>query len=113
MTEDFPMKNLLMVALCAGMLGSLSGCAMATGGSNSVTGFIYSGYRSSGVVGTGTGNKTGQACASSILGWIAVGDASITAAAEEGKITQIHHVDHDQMDILGLYATSCTTVVGQ
>jgi hypothetical protein len=107
------MKNLLMVGLCAVMLGSLSGCAMATGGSNGVTGFIYSGYRSSGVVGTGTGNKTGQSCASSILGWIAVGDASITAAAEEGKITQIHHVDHDQMDILGLYATSCTTVVGQ
>lgn len=107
------MKNLLKVALGAMMLCSLGGCAMAGGGSNSVSGFIYSGYRTSGVVGTGTGAKTGQACASSILGWIALGDASITAAAEEGKITQIHHVDHDVMDILGIYATSCTTVVGQ
>jgi hypothetical protein len=107
------MKNLFMVALLAVGLTTLSGCAMGAGGSNSVTGFIYSGYKSGGVVGSGTGNKTGQACAMSILGWLGLGDASVSAAMADGKITQIAHVDHDITGILGIYASSCTTVVGQ
>jgi hypothetical protein len=107
------MKSLLKVGFGAAMLSSLGGCAMATGGNGMVEGLIYSGYKMGGVVGSGAGTKSGQACASSILGWIALGDASIASAKAAGGITQVAHVDHDIFSILGLYATSCTTVVGQ
>ena len=107
------MKNIARLVIGALMLGTLGGCAMASGGDAGVFATIYTGYKSSGHLGTGTGNKTGEACASSILGIIATGDASVSAAMDAGKITQIHHVDHSIMNILGIYASTCTEVVGQ
>jgi hypothetical protein len=108
------MKNLgMMVALGALAVSVIPGCAMATGGSASLTGFIYSGYKTGGVVGPGTGTKTGEACASSILGVFASGDASIAAAKAAGGVTQVAHVDHTISTILGIYASTCTIVVGQ
>ena len=70
------MKNLLKVALLALGLSTLGGCAMAAGGSNSVSGFIYSGYSSGGVVGNGTGTKTGQACATNAACQVDGGDSA-------------------------------------
>ena len=107
------MNTLAKIAFGAIMLGILGGCAMASGGDAAVSGSIYSGYKSSGAVGNGTGNKTGEACASSILGIIGTGDASVSAAMEAGKLTAIHHVDHSNFAILGIYASTCTQVVGQ
>jgi hypothetical protein len=108
------MKNFTVLALSAAMLSTLSvGCAFATGGQGVVSGLIYSGYKMGGDVGPGTGTKTGQACASSILGLVGVGDASIGAAKQAGGITQVAHVDHEVFSLLGLYASSCTIVVGQ
>jgi hypothetical protein len=107
------MKSIVNVVAIGAMAFSLGGCAMATGGNGGVTGTIYSGYKMGGAVGSGTGTKTGQACASSILGALALGDASIAAAKAAGGVTQVAHVDHEIFSILGLYATSCTTVVGQ
>ncbi|HEY3498568.1 MAG TPA: TRL-like family protein [Polyangiaceae bacterium] len=89
------------------------GCAVAQGGNGFVSGFVYSGYKMGGNVGPGAGAKIGESCASSILGMVAVGDASISAAKAAGGITQIAHVDHDNFDVLGVYATTCTIVVGQ
>ncbi len=102
--------NLLTVALVA--LGT-SGCAIAVGGNGFAFGAIYSGYKSPGQVGTAQPAKIGEACASSILGWIATGDASIEEAKRAGGITQIAHVDHEQFSVLGVYATTCTIVHGQ
>jgi hypothetical protein len=107
------MKTLLKLSALAGALLMVSGCAMATGGNGSVTGFLYSGYKMGGSVGPAQGTKTGEACASSILGFIGTGDASVSAAKQAGGITQVAHVDHDVFSILGLYAKSCTVVVGQ
>jgi hypothetical protein len=107
------MKSIVNVVAIGLAAFSLGGCAMASGGNGAVLGTIYSGYKMGGVVGPGAGTKTGQACASSILGVIALGDASISSAKAAGGITQVAHVDHDIFSILGLYATSCTTVVGQ
>ncbi|HVJ89374.1 MAG TPA: TRL-like family protein [Labilithrix sp.] len=53
------------------------------------------------------------ACASSILGVVATGDASLEAAKAAGGITQVAHVDHDNFSVLGVYAKTCTIVVGQ
>jgi hypothetical protein len=106
-------KMLMKAALGAALVSSLGGCAIATGGNGSVDGFLYSGYKMGGAVGPATGTKTGQACASSILGAIAIGDGSIASAKAAGGITQVAHVDHEIFSILGIYASSCTTVVGQ
>ena len=57
------------------------------------------------------GAKEGQACAQSILGVFATGDASIKAAAAAGGITKIDSVDHHStwMVVMGEY---CTIVRG-
>lgn len=103
----------LNFALAAVLSMSLSGCAMAAGGNAFASGFVYSGYKSPGQVGTAQAAKLGEACASSILGWVATGDASVEAAKKAGGITQIAHVDHEQFNVLGVYATTCTIVHGQ
>jgi hypothetical protein len=108
------MKNIAMlVALGAAAVSVIPGCAIATGGQGYLTGSIYSGYKMGGAVGSGTGTKTGEACASSILGVFASGDASIAAAKAAGGITQVAHIDHSVTSILGIYASSCTIAVGQ
>ena len=57
--------------------------------------------------------KKGIACAKSILGLIAVGDASITAAAADGHIREkIVSVSRTQEGILGFYQKWCTIVSG-
>ena len=54
----------------------------------------------------------GRAEATSILGLIATGDASIAAAERNGGITQIHHVDYETHNFLGIVATFTTVVYG-
>jgi hypothetical protein len=107
------MQNLFRLIALLGFALSFGGCAVATGGNGFLSGFVYSAYKMGGNIGPGTGMKMGEACANSIFGVVAVGDASISAAKAAGGITQIAHVDHDNFDILGVYATTCTVVVGQ
>ena len=58
--------------------------------------------------------KRGTASAKGYLGLVAQGDASIQAAAEDGGITNIHHVDFNTRSILsGLYVEHTTIVYGQ
>ncbi len=66
-------------------------------------------------VGTFSGryNKVGTASATSILGLVATGDASITAAARKAGITKIHHVDAETQSILGIITTYTIKVYGQ
>ena len=59
-----------------------------------------------------TGAKIGRAEAWGIVVF-ATGDASISAAAKNGGITRIHHVDHETMSILGIYAKYTTVVYGE
>jgi hypothetical protein len=108
--ENAMKLNLVTVALIS---LATSGCATAVGGNGFALGAIYSGYKTSGQVGTAQPGKMGESCASSILGWIATGDASIDAAKKAGGITQIAHVDHEQFSVIGVYATTCTIVYGQ
>lgn len=57
------------------------------------------------------GTKEGKACAESIMGLVATGDASIKAAAKAGGITKITNVDQYARHrvIIGEY---CTIVRG-
>jgi hypothetical protein len=59
------------------------------------------------------GTKVGTSQCISVLGLIAVGDASIEAAMKNGGIKKIHHVDWDAKNILGVYGQYKTTVYGK
>ena len=102
------MRFILALSL-TGVL-AVSGCAYAA---SPVLGGLYT--KVSGPVNATSsqaGNKTGRVCASSILGIIATGDASIDAAKKAGGITSVTSVDFESTSILGLYATFCTIVHG-
>lgn len=58
------------------------------------------------------GTKVGRAKAMGILGLVAIGDASITAASAAGGIKNVTHVDVETMNILGLYVEYTTVVYG-
>jgi len=48
--------------------------------------------------------KEGKACAQTILGLVATGDASISAAKAAGGITEVAHIDYSAHSILGVVA---------
>ncbi len=56
--------------------------------------------------------KVGRADAWGLL-LFATGDASISAAMQNGGITRIHHVDHETLNILWLFAKYTTIVHGE
>ncbi|HVN40434.1 MAG TPA: TRL-like family protein [Myxococcota bacterium] len=58
------------------------------------------------------GAKEGKACAQSILGLIAQGDASIEAAAKNGGIKTVSTIDHSAKNMLGIIGDYCTIVHG-
>jgi hypothetical protein len=66
---------------------------------------------------TATGNpgsmKVGTAEATSILGIVATGDASIEAAAKAAGITKIHHVDEHAVNYFIFYAKYTVYVYGE
>jgi hypothetical protein len=102
------MKNLSVLALFVAVLSS---CATAR---SPVTGFWYTDTESGlAVTANPAGSKKGQACASSILGLFATGNASIEAARRAGGITQVTSIDEKSNSILGIYATYCTIVMGR
>lgn len=105
-------KNLSLIIITVLAAVFISGCAaMVT--VQPVTGVLYSDVKSPVAVTSNEGySKTGTAQCTSILGWIAQGDASIEAAMKNGKITKIHHVDCHSTNILGIYATYTITVYG-
>jgi len=101
-----------MIRLSAALIlaASLSSCATAL---SPVQGVWYTSAK--GGMGAGAdaaGAKRGKACASSILGLIATGDASVTAAAKQGGINKVGFVDYSAFSVLGLYAEHCILVSG-
>jgi len=102
-------------AVCAAMLGAIltmTGCAvMATG---PVLAPLAVDLRGPVAVGdtNAAASKVGEAQAQGILVF-AFGDASIQAAANQGQITRIHHVDTEVLNVLGLYARYKTIVYGE
>ncbi len=57
-------------------------------------------------------SKVGVAKATSVLGLVATGDASIKAAMQNGKITKVKYVDYEAKNVLGLFGEYTTTVYG-
>ncbi|RMF93723.1 MAG: TRL-like protein family [Candidatus Schekmanbacteria bacterium] len=78
-------------------------------------GVIYTEVKAPAAVGdtSVSAEKVGTAKATSYLGIVATGDASIKTAMENGKITKIHHVDYYTKNILGIIGEYTTTVYGE
>ena len=56
--------------------------------------------------------KEGKACAESILGLIARGDAGVRAAKENGKIKEVTNIEHSARNFFGIAGEWCTIVRG-
>lgn len=79
-----------------------------------LTGFLYTeGTAPYHATEVSSGGKTGSACATSILGLVATGDASIAAAMKAGGIKEVTAVDYSKKNILGFWAEFCTIVTGK
>ena len=59
------------------------------------------------------GSKVGTASATNILGLFATGDASINAAASNGGIKKISHIDAHKKSILGIICNYEVFVYGE
>lgn len=105
------MNRIHLVALIA--VGTLTGCAAGSMRSP-VNGYLYTDAKA-GEAGSGpmSSVNSGRACATSILGLVGTGDASISAAAANGGVTNVSHVDAEVKNILGIWAEYCTVVYGQ
>ncbi|MEW5803300.1 MAG: TRL-like family protein [bacterium] len=100
----------LVVALIAVVF--LSGCGAMT--LTPATGFVYSDIRGPYHATSNEGfSKMGMSRARSILGLVALGDASIDAAMKNGNITKVHHVDYHSKNILSVYAELTVFVYGE
>ncbi|MCK5889102.1 MAG: TRL-like family protein [Methylococcales bacterium] len=59
-----------------------------------------------------TGSKTGKACATTTLGLINKGDASIEAAKQDGNISVVASVDYHTKGFYPIFGKTCTIVTG-
>jgi hypothetical protein len=107
-------SKLTALASLAVLGGALSGCAgLAFQGRGTTFASLYNSTQANeGVTMNNLGAKKGQACASSILGLVTTGDASVATAAKAGGITKVGSIDHEHTNLLGIYATYCINVTG-
>lgn len=105
------LKTLKMLALLLSAVAVLSSCATVK---TPLTGIWYTNVNAPvAVTGNSNSTKVGTSEATSILGLIATGDASIDAAAKSAGITKIHHVDEQGTSIFGLFAKYKVFVYGE
>lgn len=59
-------------------------------------------------------NHNGRASCATYVWVIAVGDCSVQAAMEDGKVSKVHHVDSEfKSYFLGIYSKFTTVVYGE
>ena len=95
--------RLLSIFLAAMVVFSLNGC-------------LYTNTKTpldTDVSNTVLGSKVGRSSARSYLWLVATGDASVAAAARDGGLTTIYHLDAQQkVYVFGLYIESTTIAYG-
>ena len=90
----------------------LTGCL--SGGATPVVGLVLTAVKGP-ITATGQdagSTKIGTSQAISIMGLVAIGDASIETARAQGNIKTISHVDYDALSIMGMYSQYKTIVRG-
>jgi hypothetical protein len=101
---------LFSLSLISAAYLSLSGCIIVA---SPMAGWVYTEDKYGDVATThNSATKEGKACGQSILGMVATGDASVSAAKAAGGITTVASVDHSAKNILGIIGEWCTIVKG-
>ena len=107
------MKRLLSCLLTLGMLTALTGCMSAP--VVPPIGMIYTNFEAPLDIDYSQtdvqGNK-GTSESISILGLVAIGDASAAAAADNAGIDTIEHADYEFFNVIGVYQRYRTVVYG-
>lgn len=62
---------------------------------------------------TAINGKVGRASSKDILGLVAWGDASVRAAADQGGLTTVNHIDYEFVNVLFFFSKYTTIVYGQ
>lgn len=103
------MKKFLMIVSVAVFLSSCAAYSAAP-----VLGALYTDVKApAAATSNAVGKKVGSGKASSILGLVATGDASIETAAKKAGISKISHIDYHSKSILGIFATYEVFVYGE
>ena len=103
--------HLVLGAMLIGV--GLGGCMIVEAPIRGVMGTeVIWGEMATGEASSTTSGKQGKACAESILGLIARGDASVRAAKLNGGITEVTVIDHSARNFLGIVGEWCTIVRG-
>lgn len=98
------MKRIALLMVLFALLSAINGCLYA----NVKTPLDLDADK------TDMGSKVGTSTIQSVLWLVAWGDASTKAAAQNGNIAVIHHMDHEVFSILfGLYSKNTTIVYGE
>lgn len=106
------MNRVVRSAFAVACLLGLSACAVVA--SPVGNGSLFTDVRGPVEVENGVAaSKLGRACAHNILGLVAYGDASITAARKQGGIEQVATIDHDSFSVLSVYSRFCTQLRGE
>jgi len=100
-------KTFVVLAMAA-LMAPLMGCA---GVYSPAQGGIWMDVKGPLHAGDKVGSKEGRACATSYVGLVAMGDASIQTAAANGGITNIESVDHHSKNMV-VIGEFCTIVRG-
>jgi hypothetical protein len=104
------MNKLALAMIGVGFL-SLTACQPVA---SPLAGLLYNESKYVYIATTNTNaTKEGKACAQTIMGLVATGDASISAAKANGGITQVSHIDYSAKSVLGIIGDWCTIVKGQ
>ena len=100
-------KTFFYLLVCCFAVFTFSGCAVG------LIGVIYTDTTMpQAATSNKVGTKVGEASATSILNLVATGDAGINAAAKQGGISSISHVDFSEKSILGIFTKVTTRVYG-
>jgi hypothetical protein len=107
------MKKSIVCLSAVALAGLMTGCVHPMGPIGGVSAGIYTDVAGP-IAATSNpiGSKRGQASSEGII-CFAKGDASIKAAAENGGITKISHVDYHTKSILCIWARTTVTVYGE
>lgn len=101
--------KLLVVSFILVVLASVSGCSTSP-----VTAAVNFAKWDGAISNPGiSSQKHGEACAQSILGLVAFGDASIETAKKNAGITKVATVDHATINVLYFFGQYCTEVYGE
>lgn len=100
------MKSKLVLTLLAAAAVVLSSCGAPR------VGALYTDVKAPVGAGSGSGSRVGTATSQTILGLVAMGDASVATAKRNGGISSVSSVDEHIQSILGIVTTYTTTVRG-